>query len=172
MIQINNNKHISSSRKNEAQALITAKISIIEKYLTDGVPDGAFVPKNKTQFRLWEDSLLNLKKIGSPNTLEKPYNKPYKERIERLLHELATRQNRKERKTQIVETLRAEIKEKNQLISDLAGQWHSIKQQLERSENNEKRLQARVAELNLESANLTRQLKVVTPLKIVNSGNI
>jgi len=169
MIKINN--HISSSRRNEAQTLITAKISILEKYLSEGFPSGAYVPKNETQFRLWKDSTLNLKKIGSPNTLNKDYNKQFKERINFLLRELATRQNRKERKTQLVETLRGEVKEKNQRISDLAGQWHAVKHQLERSENNEKRLQAKVEELNAEVAKLTKQVRAVVPLKVIKGKN-
>ena len=162
------NLHISSSRKTEAQKLIQDKILILEKYLSEGVPENAFVPKNKTQFRLWEDSTHNLKKIGSPNTLTKPYNKQLTERIDFLLHELATRKNRKVRKTQIVDTLRAEVKEKNQLISDLAGQWHATRQQFERTENNEKRLQARVEELNAEVADLKRQIRTVSPLRSIN----
>ncbi len=165
----NNDTHISSSRKNQAQHLITTKISILEKYLAEGVPENAFVPKSETQFRLWEDSSLELKKIGSPNTLNKPYNKQFKQRIAFLVHELATRKDRKERKTHLVDTLRAKVKEKDQLISDLAGQWHSVKQQLERSENNEKRLQARVEQLNAEVAQLTQQVRKVVPLKNINN---
>lgn len=163
-----NNPHISSSRKTEAQKLIQDKITVLEKYLSEGIPENAFVPKNKTQFRLWQDSALNLEKIGSPNTLTKPHNKPLTERIGFLLHELATRKNRKERKTQIVETLRAEVKEKNQLISDLAGQWHATRKQLERTEMNEKRLQSRVEDLNTEVADLRRQLRTISPLRSIN----
>lgn len=163
-----NTLHISDSRKIEAQKLIRDKIAVLEKYLSESVPENAFVPKNKTQFRMWEDATHNLKKIGSPNTLTKPYNKLLTERIDFLLHELATRKNRKERKTQIVEILRAELKEKNQLISDLAGQWHATRQQLERTEMNEKRLQSRVEELNTEVADLRRQLRTISPLRSIN----
>jgi septal ring factor EnvC (AmiA/AmiB activator) len=159
------NDHISNKRRKESQEKILAKINILEAYLIKGIPENVYIPTSETSFRLWEDSALNLQKIGSPNTLNKRYNKQFKQRINELINELKKRKNRKEQRTNIVKTLQAEIKEKDRLISDLAGQWHSTKQELETLKLNERRLLNRIEELKEINAKLTRQVNTIIPIK-------
>ena len=82
--------HIGRLRREVAQKKIKAKIRVLEGYAKKGVPEGAFVPKNLAEFRRWEDSSLGVEQIGSPNTLDRPYNKEQKKRAqERAMNAVA-----------------------------------------------------------------------------------
>ena len=83
--------------------------------------------------------------------------------------ELLKRKDRKERKTYLIDSLRTEIKEKDRLIRDLAGQWHSTKHLLEQSEKRERMLNSRNNQLNEKIARLTQQISKIIPLKPVGS---
>lgn len=160
--------HISNSRKKDSQKIIKNKLAVLESYVADGVPENAFVPKSEAQFRLWEDSQIGLEKIGSPNTLNKPHNKPYKEKALELIQELLKRKNRKEKKRNLVDSLRAEIKEKNQLIEDLTGQWHFISYELERLQ---KKYKHEIKRKDERIAELTKEIRKVTPLMKIDYVN-
>lgn len=163
-------KHISSRRKDDAQQKIKAKIKVLEGYLANGVPEGTYVPSDEASFRRWEDSLLGLEKIGSPNTMNKPYNQALKQRVGEILKELVNRSHRRERRAQVIERLRNDNKAKDRMIRGLAGQWHATKHELDRARQNERRLVNRVVELERETVELTRKLSSITGLRSISGG--
>src|SRR6185295_3180763 len=108
-------QHISAQRKQRATLNIETKLQILQRYFSEGVPEGAFVPRNMTEFRLWEDQALGVMKIGSPNTLEQTHNKGLRLRTQELILEI-TKQNHRKKKGSNEEKLRAEVREKDRLI--------------------------------------------------------
>jgi len=163
--------HISSSRKSDAQRKIKAKIKILEDYLANGIPEGNLIPNDLASFRRWEDPLRGLEKIGSPNTMDKPYNRALKQRVVEILNKLADRRQRKHRRTQVVEALRKDNQAKDAVIRDLAAQWHATKHELDVARQNERRMGNRVVELEQEIAELARKLRTVTSLRSISGGS-
>jgi RecG-like helicase len=160
-------RHIGTARRDRAQENIRKKILLLEEYSTTGVPDGRFVPKNMAQFRQWEDEDLELRKIGSPNTLDRLHNQSLKLRAEELIKQLLMKRRRKESDAQETDRLRSERNLNKQLIQDLANQLHSSEQRRIQSEQREGRVSKRLEEANLKIGELTRQLRVVVPLQSV-----
>jgi hypothetical protein len=157
--------HISSQRKEKAQENIESKIQILEGYLVHGIPENAFVPRNMTQFRLWEDCVANLARIGSPNTMDKPHNNGLKTRIEGLLNELAKRKHKRQSRRSEVDSLKIEVREKDRLVRDLTDQWHAKKHECDRAQQSERRLLNRVSELQRDNGELTQKLASLIPLR-------
>ncbi len=162
-------EHISLRRKDKAQEIIKAKVKVLGSYLAKGIPNGAFVPCNEASFRRWEDASLGLEKIGSPNTMNKPYNRALKQRVREILKQLAILALR-QKLPALKSRAQHKDKEKDRLIRNLTGQWHEVKQELDRTQLRERRLTNRVAELLEENANLTRKLRVVTSLESAGTG--
>ena len=160
-------KHISTERKERAQKNIEEKIKVLEGYLNNGVPENAFVPRNMTQFRLWEDITAKIFKIGSPNTLDKAHNSGPKARIEVLLKELRKVKRKKERRRNEVDTLRFDNRDKDRLIRDLTDQWHASKHECDRAKQSERRLLNRVSELQRDNGELTQKLASLIALRPV-----
>jgi chromosome segregation ATPase len=160
-------KHIGTQRKDGAQKRIKAKIKVLEKYVHHGIPEGAYIPASEASFRLWKDETLGLEKIGSPNTLNRAYNRSLKQRVAELIKELANKNKRKARRPQLVTTLRNEKKIKDQLIRELTSKWHSTRHELEQTQRSNRRLSNRIAELEQENSDLIRKLNAITGLKSV-----
>jgi len=153
-------QHISAQRKQRATLNIETKL--LQRYFSEGVPEGAFVPRNMTEFRLWEDEPLGVMKIGSPNTLEQ--NKGLKLRAQELVVEIAKR-NRRKKKGSNEEKLRASVEEKDRLIVNLTNQWHALRYECEQAQQSERRLKNRVTELLRDNGELTRRLNAIVPLQ-------
>jgi hypothetical protein len=158
-------EHVSGQRKEEARGSIKKKIEILEGYLSRGVSENVFVPKNMTQFRLWEDGGIGVTRIGSPNTINKAHNRGLKTRIEEILKELAQRKDRKRSRSSEVNNLRVEVREKDRLIQDLTDQWHATKHECDRAHQSERRLLNRVSELQRDNGDLTQKLAALVPLR-------
>jgi septal ring factor EnvC (AmiA/AmiB activator) len=163
------NNHISGRRKDAAQEKIQKKIDVLEKYAASGVPADALVPKDMTAFRQWEDASIGLEKIGSPNTMDKPFNRGAKKRALELIEILAKKKNRKERRTQIIDTLRAQVKKLDRLVGELTNQMHATRHDLDEARQGERRWKKRCNELSEENAELRKQLSTVTSLRSVAS---
>jgi len=157
-------QHISAQRKHRATVSIETKLQILQRYFSEGVPEGAFVPRNMTEFRLWEDEALGVMKIGSPNTLEQQHNKGLRLRAQELIVEIAKRKRRK-KKGSNEEKFRAEVREKDRLIINLTNQWHASRHECEQSQQTERRLKNRVTELLRDNGELTRRLNAIVPLQ-------
>lgn len=162
--------HISAYRRDSAQKKIEVKINVLEHYVAKGIPEGAFVPKDLTSFRRWEDNAFNVEKIGSPNTLDRPYNKKLKKRALELINELAKRNRRKNGRMKIVDNLRAQVKRFTDLTRSLTSQLHSTRHDLEHARQSHRRLESRLKEVDEENSELRRTLSTVTGLKLI-SGN-
>jgi hypothetical protein len=162
--------HVSNQRRIAAQEKIKAKIKVLERYITKGIPESALVPKDMASFRRWKDETLNLKEIGSPNTMDKPYNCGLKKRVLELIEELIKKQTRKERRTDIIEKLRARLKRRDQLVPELTSQLHITRHDLGQSQQSERRLKKRVEKLTEENAELCRILNTVTGLRSVGGS--
>jgi septal ring factor EnvC (AmiA/AmiB activator) len=158
-------KHISGQRKEKVQASIEWKINILEGYLVNGVPTNAFVPKNMTQFRLWEDAAANVARIGSPNTMDAIHNSGLKLRIGELLKELISKKNRRQSRSNEVSILRRELREMSRLIQDLTDQLHATRHECDRANQSERRLLNRVSELQRDNGDLARKLAALVPLR-------
>src|SRR5215213_1044332 len=159
--------HISRQRQHIAQEKIIAKSRILEDYLQNGIPENVYIPNNLKEFRLWKDLQLKLEVIGSPNTINRPYNQALKSKINELLKALLNRKKQKQKRAKIIESLQIQIKEKDCLIKHLAGQWHSTRQQLVELQTIEIRLLGKIDRLNRQVAELTRKLNTVIPFKIL-----
>ena len=157
-------RHISERRKQRATQNIENKIQILQRYLREGVPEGAFVRRNMTEFRLWEAAILGITKIGSPNTLEQKHNKPLKVQALELMVDIAKKARRKTKRSND-ETFRAQAREKDKLIINLTNQWHASQQECERALQSERRLKNRVAELLRDTGELTKKLNTIVPLR-------
>jgi hypothetical protein len=157
-------QHISAQRKQRATLSIETKLQLLQRYMSEGVPEGAFVPRNMTEFRLWEDEPLGVMKIGSPNTLEQKQNKGLKLRAQELIVEIAKR-NRRKKKGSNEEKLRAAVEEKDRLITNLTNQWHASQHECERAQQSERRLKNRVTELLRDNGELTRRITAIVPLQ-------
>jgi hypothetical protein len=158
-------KHVSSQRKEKVQANIERKINILEGYLVHGVPVNAFVPKNMTQFRLWDDFATDVARIGSPNTLDATHNSGLKLRIGDLLKELISKKNRRQSRSGEVSILRRELREMSGLLQDLTDQLHATRHECDRANHSERRLLNRVSELQRDNGDLARKLAAIAPLR-------
>ena len=156
--------HISLQRKERATGSIKKKIAILERYAIEGVPEGGFAPANLTEFRLWEDSAADVTKLGSPNTMDKPHNTGLKLRVQELINEISKKKNRRKARSNH-DQRRAELRDKNKLITDLTNQWHSSRHECDRAQQNERRQKNRVAELQRDNGELTKKLRAVVPLR-------
>lgn len=164
-------KHISTCRKDDAQKKIKAKIRVLERYKKkDLIPKDTYIPKNEVDFRLWRDPELGLEKIGSPNTMNKPHNQVLKQHAVELIKELTRRRQRRNRRTELVDTLRDKNKEKDLLIKDLTSQCHVLRHERNRAQQDKRRFENRVDELSRENASLVRQLKSITGLRVIDGG--
>lgn len=162
-------RHIGDRRKEAAQLKIAKKVNVLERYVADpaAIPEGAYKPRNLAAFREWEDKVLGLEKIGSPNTMDRSYNKQQKEYVLSLIEKLAAKKKRKDRRGKDIDTLRARNKTHVRLEREMANQLHSTRMELDRSQQSERRLQARVNDLVEENGELRSQLKKITGLKPV-----
>jgi hypothetical protein len=158
------NRHISALRKQNASYNIQKKIEILQTYKNEGVPDGAFVPRNLAEFRRWRDLEIGVTKIGSPNTLEREHNRPLKVAALEVISELALKARRKKQRSN-EETFRVKAREKDKLITNLTNQWHASRHECERAQQNERRLKDRVAELQRDNGELTKKLIAIVPLQ-------
>lgn len=158
-------KHVSSQRKERARENIERKIKILEGYLSRGLPENAFVPKNMTQFRLWEDGVADLWRIGSPNTIDTAHNNGLKTRIVELLKDLAKRENKRQSRKSEIDNLRIEVRQKDRLIRDLTDQWHATKHECDRAKQSERRLLNRISELQRDNGALTQKVAALVPLR-------
>lgn len=163
-------QHIGSTRKDAAQKKFKKKLEILEGYLEDGLPEGAFVPKDETSFRLWESKELGLERIGSPNTLSRPYNRELRQRLTEILKELAVKKKRKIGRAQQAKSHQEQIKKKDRLIKSLTGQYHATKDMLVRAQQQVKRLEKRVSELIRDNAELVRQFRTMTDFRSIRGG--
>jgi hypothetical protein len=161
--------HIGSHRKDVAQATIKAKIRVLERYAKNGIPEGAYVPKNLADFRRWEDALLGLERIGSPNTLDQLHNIQLKKRAQELILQLTKDQKRKSSRAQTVSKQNAKIKEQDRLTGELTSQLHVTRHELNKAQQSESRCKKRVEELEDETAELRRKLSTLIGLKPVSS---
>jgi flagellar biosynthesis regulator FlaF len=162
--------HISGHRREIAQAKIKGKITVLERYVAKGAPEGAFIPKDLTSFRLWEDTPLGLEKIGSPNTLDKPYNETLKNQALELITQLRKNKKWSDNPAGIINRLRKQVKRLSRLVRELASQLHSTRQDLDQARQSERRWKKRVEELNEENAELRRKLSTVISLRSVSGG--
>jgi len=158
-------RHISELRKENMRHNIEKKTEILQRYVSEGVPGGAFVPRNLAEFRRWHDLEIGVAKIGSPNTLEREYNKSLKLKAVELMSEIANKARRKKRRSNEEETLRAQSREKDKLITNLTNQWHASRHECERARQSERRLKSRVTELLRDNGELIRKLNAIVPLK-------
>lgn len=159
--------HISSLRRETAQKRIKAKIAVLAEYARKGIPEGTHVPGNVAEFRRWEDKSLGLEPIGSPNTLERPYNSHLKKRVLELIEELAKKQRRRLGRGQIINTQQIRVKSLARLVRELTSHLHSTRHDLEQAQQNEKRWKKRAEDLTEENGELLRKLATVTCLKPV-----
>lgn len=158
--------HISEQRKKRVQQVIKAKIKNLQEWLAEGLPKGTFVPKNMKEFRSWEDAALNLEKIGSPNTMDKPHNRELKRTAETLIEALTKKRRQKESNREVSRLL-VQMNEKDTLIKDLTDQWHATRQERDQAQKAARRSQSRLLELQNENGELTRKLSSLIPLKPV-----
>lgn len=159
--------HVSSLRRETAQKRIKAKITILVEYAQKGIPEGTHVPRNVAEFRRWEDKSLGLERIGSPNTLERPYNAHLKKRVLELIEELAKKQKRRLGRNQIVNSQRTQVKRLTRLVGELTSHLHSTRHDLEQARQSERRWKKRAEDLTEENGELLRKLAAVTSLRPV-----
>lgn len=163
--------HVGGLRKDAAQNKIKKKIKVLERYAANpkSVKEDTYVPKDLTSFREWEDGDLGLERIGSPNTLDRPYNIGLKKQALGLIERLSMKKDRKERRTEIIDTLRAQKRKADRLIRGLTGELHSTRHELDQAQQSERRWEARAEERAKEIAELSRKLNSITGLRSVNS---
>jgi hypothetical protein len=163
-------EHVSGVRKNGAHQKIEKKIEVLEHYAADPVvaKKATFIPKDLVSFREWEDKNLGLERIGSPNTMDRPYNKGLKKQALELINRLAKKKVRKERRTEVIATLRAQLRNADRLTRELTNQVHTTRHELDQARQSEKRWKARADEYSQEIAELLQKLSKVTVLKPVN----
>jgi hypothetical protein len=163
--------HVSSLRKKAALKKIKKKIKVLERYdvKPETIPEGAFIPKDLAAFRLWEDQSLGLEKIGSPNTMDKPYNRGLKKQALELIERLAKNKKRKEGRTQVIVKSRAQSKKYIRLTRELTGQLHATRQELDWARHSERRSEAKVKQGDEEIAELRQKLNVVRGLRPATS---
>lgn len=164
-------RHVGTRRKDDAQNKIKAKVKTLKNYVKKkSIPKDTFIPKNEVEFRLWEDPELGLEKIGSPGTMNKPHNRALKKQAIELIKQLTQRKHRRQHQSTLIDSLRDKDREKTQLIKDLTSQYHVLKHECNRVQQDKRRLDNRVKELTDENASLTRQLRRVTGLRAIEGG--
>ena len=156
--------HIASRRKSRAIAAIRAKIAVLERFVSGGIPENSFVPRSLAEFRRWEDSENELTKIGSPNTLDKSHNRQLKLKAQELIAELSKRRKRKTTRVNEKSDLHTLLRDKDRLITDLTNQWHSAEHGRINALQKVTRLSNRLTELLRDNAELTKKLNAVAPL--------
>lgn len=151
-------------RKVRAQDRIKKKILVLERWLAHEVPSGACIPKNITQFRLWEDDEFNVEKIGSPNTMDRPHNKALKLKATELIRLLITRKGNERKGVTELHRLQAQRLVDKRLVQDLVSQLQVSEQSRIQAEGREGRALKRLEEANERIAELTAQITAIVPL--------
>jgi hypothetical protein len=157
--------HVGTVRKDQASASIRKKIVLLRQYVANEIPEGGFFPKNMTQFRGWEDKQLEITRIGSPNTMDRPHNKLLKEEAAQLIRQLLTKTSRRKRKTLEIGALHSQRLDDKRLIQDLTNQLQSSEQKRLQAEIQVARISKRLVEANSEIGTLTKQLRAIVPLR-------
>lgn len=135
----------NETRRLTARRIIEDKIQVLREFVETQPPSGTFIPKTIRQFREWEDANNNLKKIGSPGTLnlkQSPHNRDLIEEVQDLLRKIKCSAANPRRKqatlSKQLEVMKRDLDIQTALTASLASQLHQTRDALKLAESNEK----------------------------------
>jgi hypothetical protein len=157
---------------------LKAKNKVLREYSEAGVPDGAFVPRSMTQYRLWEDATIGLIRLGSPNSVNLKDSENTRADLIReasgLIVKLrATHKKQSSEKRKSPSNLYArdqeEIKRLNKLVRGMTSTIQQLKNELEVAVTGRDQMCADYANLKRELDVLRRSVGKSSGLRVISS---
>jgi hypothetical protein len=119
---------------------IALKLALLRKWLAEGLPKGAYLPKSLATAREWDDPEISAFKVGSKRDWNS-INSPHRTSVLAIgsalkaLRKVAASQNRPAKKTtkERLEDLKLRVEVAELAREEVSGQWQATSQKLQRS---------------------------------------
>ncbi|MFM0045454.1 hypothetical protein [Paraburkholderia sediminicola] len=165
----------NAARVNFVDSTLEAKNSVLRQYRETGVPEGAYVPRSMTQYRLWENESLGIVRLGSPNSINVKDSEPSRAKLIReassLIVELRAAEKRPSPKrkphVELYDRDQAEIRRLNRLVRGMASTIQQLSNDLEMAISGRDQMSSDFANLKREMDRLRRSLNQPSGLRLV-----
>ncbi|MBJ9656112.1 hypothetical protein I5588_16290 [Burkholderia multivorans] len=151
---------------------------ILRSYAETGVPNGVYVPKSMTQYRLWEDSNLGIVRIGSPNSINVRCSSPARVKLIKEASVLVVKLRSSLKKPAPKRKSHSELHGRDQneivrlrkLVSGMASTIQQLNSELETALTARDQMSTDFANLKREMDSLRRSIGKPTGIRLVESS--
>lgn len=165
----------NAARMNVVDNALEGRNRLLRQYSETGVPDGAYVPRSMTQYRLWEDGHLGIARLGSPNSVNVKDSEPSRVKLIREASSLIVKLRAAEQRplprrkphAQLHARDQAKIKRLEKLVRGMASSIQQLSSDLETAISGRDQMSSDYANLKREMDRLRKSISQSSGLRLV-----